>query len=120
MGETGAGTDGTNQARAIPVKGVAGVSEIAGGQHFACATTNSGVSCWGTNNEGQLGNGSNAKLSNLPVAVPNLGAVTAVAAGLYHACALLSDGSVKCWGGNNDDELGNEETQGSAIPVNVF
>ena len=94
--------------------------QIAGGQHFACATTSSGVSCWGYNGSGQLGNGSSANLSNVPVQVSNLGSAVAVAAGIYHACALLSDGSVQCWGSNTYDQLGNENMRSSAVPVSLF
>jgi len=120
LGATGAGTDGLTQARPIAVKGALGVLQIAGGQHFACATTSSGVSCWGSNGSGQLGNGSSANLSNVPVQVSNLGSAVAVAAGIYHACALLSDGSVQCWGSNTYDQLGNENMRSSAVPVSLF
>jgi alpha-tubulin suppressor-like RCC1 family protein len=120
LGATGAGTDGLTQARPIAVRGALGVLQIAGGQHFACATTSSGVSCWGYNASGQLGNGSSVNLSNLPVQVSNLGTAVAVAAGTYHACALLSDGSVQCWGDNTYDQLGNETMRSSAVPVSVF
>jgi alpha-tubulin suppressor-like RCC1 family protein len=120
LGATGAGTDGLTQARPIAVKGALGVLQIAGGQHFACATTSGGVSCWGYNGSGQLGNGSSASLSDVPVQVSNLGSAVAVAAGIYHACALLSDGSVQCWGSNTYDQLGNENMASSAVPVSVF
>ena len=36
----------------------------------------------------------------------DLPSVSSVAAGIYHACALRSDGSVWCWGGNPNGELG--------------
>jgi len=108
------------QARPIAVKGALGVVQIAGGQHFACATTGGGVSCWGYNGSGQLGNGSSVSLSNVPVPVSNLGTAVAVGAGIYHACALLSDGSVHCWGSNTYDQLGNEDMRSSAVPVSVF
>lgn len=120
LGELGAGTIGLTQARPGVVKGVEGVRQIVGGQHFACATISPGVSCWGYNGSGQLGNGSSGSSSNVAVPVAKLGTAVAVAAGIYHACALLSDGSVQCWGSNTYDQLGNDNMRSSAIPVSVF
>lgn len=34
--------------------------------------------------------------------------VSSVSAGTYHACAVKSDGTVWCWGGNPNGELGRE------------
>jgi hypothetical protein len=52
-------------------------------------------------------------------------AAVAVGAGEWHACALLTDGSIRCWGRGDDGELGNgmdEDTgfEGSATPVPVM
>ena len=73
-----------------------------------CARSEQGlVKCWGHNNYGQLGLGNathmgddpNEMGSNLPFV--QLGAnrtATEIAVGEYHSCALLDDGTVKCWG----------------------
>jgi alpha-tubulin suppressor-like RCC1 family protein len=42
----------------------------------------------------------------MPLPVPGLGGITAVAAGGQHTCALDAAGSAHCWGGNIDGELG--------------
>jgi len=44
--------------------------------------------------------------------------VQAVAAGTYHACAIVNGGAW-CWGMGVDGELGNNSTTGSPIPVAV-
>ncbi len=42
---------------------------------------------------------------------------TALSVGYDHSCAVLSDGEVKCWGGNDWDQLGNGKTTSSSLPV---
>ncbi|HZF50149.1 MAG TPA: DUF4215 domain-containing protein [Polyangiaceae bacterium] len=97
------------------------VLEVAAGAAHTCARLSGGiVKCWGLNSSGQLGlgdvfpRGHNAAHmgSNLPAV--NLGqdldgkdkTALAIAAGVNHTCALLSDGSVKCWGANDFGNLG--------------
>lgn len=74
------------------------------------------VKCWGLNGHGQLGLGEELPVRgddpadmghNLPAV--NLGSgktATALAAGGWHTCALLNDGSVKCWGQNLEHRTG--------------
>lgn len=38
------------------------------------------------------------------------GSIQELALGVYHSCALMSDGEVKCWGYNANGELGTEDT----------
>jgi alpha-tubulin suppressor-like RCC1 family protein len=42
----------------------------------------------------------------MPVAVSNSIVATQVASGADHACAVMSDGTVQCWGKDSDGELG--------------
>ncbi len=57
------------------------------------------VFAWGQNNNYQLGNGTTADSSTpqVPMYDPN-NTIVQVAAGDEDACALVSDGSVHCWG----------------------
>ena len=42
---------------------------------------------------------------------------TKVVVGAHAACAILSDATVRCWGGNTEGQLGNGSTRGSTVPV---
>ena len=80
---------------------------IGSGHSHTCALLSDGtVKCWGPNDRGQLGNGTN-EFSSTPVTVSGTDGIgfligaTAIAAGFNHTCALLSDGTVRCWGWNS-------------------
>jgi hypothetical protein len=54
-----------------------------------------------------------------PVDVVGLSNVAAIAAGRDHTCALVSDGSVHCWGSNFFGQLGDGSTISRIAPVAV-
>ncbi len=86
---------------------------------FACATTSTSVFCWGFGGNGRLGNGQNTD-SPTPVKVRSaLGLISAssVSAGKAHACALRSDGGVRCWGAGTLGQLGNGLSTDSNVAV---
>lgn len=97
-GQLGDGTT-TDRASAVVVAGLGVALDIEmGGFHSCAITAAGGVRCWGSNEFGQLGNG-NTLDQVTAVDVQPLGAVvTAISAGLTHTCALLTGGTVKCWG----------------------
>jgi alpha-tubulin suppressor-like RCC1 family protein len=90
----------------VTVSGVSGLIGIAAGgndsgEHTCAATSGAAVWCWGSNNGGVLGNGTTnlpEAGAGVPVTVPGLSGATAVISGQTYSCALLSNGTVECWG----------------------
>lgn len=121
LGQLGTG-DAFDRPVPAAVKGLgSGVLMAAAGSRHTCALTQAGgVQCWGGNDQGQLGNGSSAP-SKTPVEVSGLTAgVKFIAAGYDHTCAVMSSGSVKCWGLNANGQLGAGPSGSiSNAPVNV-
>ncbi len=69
----------------------------AGDEHFCALLESKKVSCWGKNNEGQIGTvGTN--FSNAPVEVPDLSNVMKIRSKHSTTCAVLETGGLKCWG----------------------
>ncbi len=97
------------------------VAKIAAGAHHTCAiTTDGALSCWGDNRYGQLGTDDmNPRSMPTPVDATNLGTVTQVLTGGTFTCAIRSDASLWCWGGNQFGQLGTGDTNPRSSPVQV-
>ena len=102
------------------VEGKEGAEEISSVFSTTCIRlTSSETKCWGAGTAGQIGTVSQVN-RNTPVAASGLGSgVVDIEAGVDHTCALFYTGTVKCWGSNNNGQLGNGTGLGSATPTNV-
>ena len=121
LGQLGRGTqtftEGPGEIISLLSKSIA----VAAGVGHTCAIgLSGGVSCWGSNQQGQLGDGT-AIDHLVPVPIPSLSAgVRAIALGDYHSCALLLTGGVKCWGYGLFGQLGDGVVRTkSDAPVDV-
>jgi alpha-tubulin suppressor-like RCC1 family protein len=96
------------------------VVAVSAGTTHTCAVTSDGAAvCWGSGDQGQLGNGDGSDQDE-PVTVSGLGSgVVAVAAGARHTCAMTSGGGVLCWGDNAEGQLGYGGSADQFEPVGV-
>ena len=125
-GHIGNAADGSSVKSSVPVpfSDLTSVGSVSvGGTHGCGLLTDRSVECWGAAFYGQLGDGSTGSTADspVPVRVAGLTGVVAVSAGGAHTCALLMDGTVRCWGSNFAGQLGNGSTNptSSGVPIPV-
>ena len=90
-----------------------------GSSHTMVILEDGSLMGWGSNNHGQLGDGTNERQ---PSPVPVIGlplTVLQLSVGSSHTCAVLSDHSAWCWGKNEYGQLGNGTIEDSLVPVPV-
>ena len=130
---TGSLGDGTTTQRLSPVQvpGISGATAVSagGGENVSppspptyyghsCALGGGSIRCWGSNESGQLGDGTfTQSTAPVQVALGNLdGQATAVSNGDRHTCAVVA-GGVWCWGAAGSWQLGNGGTAKQSRPV---
>jgi alpha-tubulin suppressor-like RCC1 family protein len=120
------------------VPGLSGVISLSGSSAGTyCAVLSTGeIKCWGKNEQGQLGAGlttgpdaccplsdAGADIgcfcSKTPISVVGIHDAVSVAVGEAHSCALLSDGTVMCWGFGGFGGLGRGTFDPSPVPVPI-
>ena len=110
-GQLGIGSNtGQDQPRQITTPAAGGWASVTAGSYHTCATRTDGTLwCWGNNDSGQLGIGSESETGqDLPqqVTTPAPGGWTSVTAGGFHTCATRTGGTLWCWGWGNSGQLG--------------
>ncbi len=118
------GNSGLVDPQDVPseVTGLSDAITVEAGFSYTCALEGNGeIWCWGSNNNGRLGNGNETVAgSYTPLRVKGLEQAAVLSAGFRHACSMLEDKTMWCWGQNSLGQLGlgSTDTQ-SATPVRV-
>ncbi|ABP53663.1 RCC1 domain-containing protein [Salinispora tropica] len=114
-------TTSTNKPVNVALTTGTTLTAIAGGSaHSLGITSDNTAVAWGSNSQGQLGDGTNTNaLAPVNVALTTGTTVTAIAAGLLHSVALLTNGTAATWGNNATGQLGNGNNVTSNTPVEV-
>jgi alpha-tubulin suppressor-like RCC1 family protein len=129
-GEGAVGTGipaGASEPSPAPVGGGLGLTQVAAGLVHSCGLTAIGAAwCWGSNDIGELGDGTNTnRLTPTPVAGGLTFAAISTRRGPgdlndQNTCALTAGGAAWCWGGNGGGALGNGSASANAFaPVAV-
>jgi alpha-tubulin suppressor-like RCC1 family protein len=123
QGQLGNGTRDFNlHSTPIAVSGGLTFTRITTGQYHTCGlTTGSKVYCWGLNNEGQLGDGTDVYRRQTPRLVTGALAFAWVDAGWSFTCGVTTDHRAFCWGYGKDGQRGDGSiTERARTPREVF
>jgi alpha-tubulin suppressor-like RCC1 family protein len=108
LGELGNGTL-TSSTTPVTVKALSHALSVGAGFSTTCALIRGGkVKCWGYDwahltEDGEI---DSHYIRRTPRTIRGVSHAVALSSGAYHACVLLSNGKVKCWGQDLSDQLG--------------
>ncbi len=120
-GQLGAGTiTSYPNVEVAQLNPITGVLSMSAGTDTTCANLDGNIlKCWGGNQTNQFGNASN---NSIGVPAPTLGLGTtasSLSVGSRSSCAVLSDGTIKCWGAAYNGVLGNYNDKDTSTPTSV-
>jgi cysteine-rich repeat protein len=127
VGQLGNGTTtDINTPNALPaqVPDLTGAVALeTGGAHTCVTRSDDTLWCWGSNELGQLGDGTSTNRT-APVEISGFTGFLDLSLGLAHTCAIKYDSTVWCWGQNFHGQLGvlpvTGEFEANPNPVQVF
>ena len=118
-GHLGSGGNFARSFEPVRVASTETFTTVVAGYYQSCALAESGqMYCWGRNDQGQIGDGSN---DNRFTPVPVAGGLTfrALGGGDAFMCGITTGGATWCWGSNRNGELGDSSLPNQATPVEV-
>jgi alpha-tubulin suppressor-like RCC1 family protein/tRNA A-37 threonylcarbamoyl transferase component Bud32 len=111
--------DSEGSADAAAVAGALSARAVSLGGMHSCAVLRGGrVSCWGSNDHGQLGSRGGARQVRAAPLTVGL-ELHGLALGLAHSCGLMDDGTALCWGSNDHGQLGIGAATETSVPSRV-
>jgi alpha-tubulin suppressor-like RCC1 family protein len=115
-GQLGNPSDATtiSSPTTVDIEGLGTVRSMAAGGSHTCAIRDGdgSIFCWGSDVDGQLGNG-----ATTGYAVEGITGALAIELGRDHSCALLPFGQVQCWGDNSTGAIGDGMVADAPSPV---
>jgi len=115
-GQLGIGADFSAHNTPVQVQGLSNVVAIAaGGQHALALKSDGTVWGWGTNWNGELGDGTGAQ-QRTPVQIPAFTNAKQIGAGYQHSFAFKTDGSLWITGMNDYGQIGDSTTEKQFSP----
>jgi alpha-tubulin suppressor-like RCC1 family protein len=103
--------------QAVAIIGNQTFGQVNGGRYHNCAVTFSHVGyCWGDNNNGQIGIGTNTRFVTEPQVISVSIPFATISAGRAHSCGISIGGRPYCWGSNERGQLGGSvDTTGGTV-----
>ena len=123
-GQLGTGNE-TPSTVPRPVGGLTKATSIAAGIAHTCAVLTTGtVKCWGSDSSGELGaehvpTRLGFPESDVPIEVTGISTAVSISSASADTCAVLSGGTIDCWGENANGQLGDGTTATRFTPVQV-
>ena len=103
----------TSTPTPVPQRVTGSWTSVSAGDIETCAVKIGGTAwCWGSDEDGALGDGVDGTDHDAPVQVSGSGTWTSVSAGEDSACGLKTGGILWCWGDNNDGQLASAADNG--------
>ncbi len=119
LGQLGTGSTTSSSTPVAASAFATGILNVTATGDSTCVEYATGsVACVGANNYGQLGNGTtSATATTTPQTITGLTSVGDFSGSSDHECVLVTIDNYKCWGRNNQGQLGDGTTTDSSTPV---